>query len=100
MAAIDAAIAALELNEISFGYDEEDPSQPSDPTPGTPDPEQPKPEDPKPEDNKKEDDTTTKAPDTTAAPSGGCGSSVTATFAVVAMTALCGMAIVGKKKED
>ena len=31
---------------------------------------------------------------------GGCGSTVSATFAVLALTAACGMAIVGKKKED
>ena len=38
--------------------------------------------------------------ETTEAAEEGCGSAVGATFAVLALTAACGMAIVGKKKED
>ena len=104
LARIDAVLASVdkvtgEFNDPYAGL-ENTPSKPSTPsTPSTPDPSDDEDED---EDSKAEATVggADEPDETTEAAEEGCGSAVGATFAVLALTAACGMAIVGKKKED
>ena len=88
MANIDAGVKALKLNDLSYIPGNEFAADPFVPVIEE--------EEEEPETEQEEapaDDAEEPAPE-------GCGSSLGATFAVLAMTAVCGMAVVGKKKED
>lgn len=97
---IDALLESVDpvTGEYDDSYKDSAPSTPS--TPSTPTDEETEAADDEAASSNKTDDAAD-ADETTEAPAEeGCGSSITATFAVMALTAACGVAVIGKKKED